>query len=246
MRALVTLLLVSIGMAAQSVPALPSATSPRSTPASNPVIASVATPTPLADPNRLVIPSGTKVPIVLKHAISTKGSREGDAVYAETTFPVVVNDRVVIPPGTYVQGRITHIQRAGRVKGRAEVLMHFTTLIYPSGYTVVMPGALQNAPGVDKADVKDGEGTVREDGQTGEKVGKAAQAGLEGATGGAIIGGLSSGSGTGAAIGAGVGGAAGVVIAMLSRGNDVKMDVGTSIEMVIQRDVPLDSTRLPK
>jgi hypothetical protein len=245
MRAVITLLLLSIGMAAQSVPALPSENSPPSTP-THPVIASVATPSPLTDPNRLVIPSGTKVPIVLKHAISTKGSREGDAVYAETTFPVVLNDRVVIPPGTYVQGRITHIQRAGRVKGRAEVLMHFTTLIYPSGYTVVMPGALQNAPGVDKADVKDGEGTVREDGQTGEKVGKAAQAGLEGATGGAIIGGLSSGSGAGAGIGAGVGGAAGVVIAMLSRGNDVKMDVGTSIEMVIQRDVPLDSTRLPK
>jgi type IV secretory pathway VirB10-like protein len=246
MRALLALFLLSIGMMAQSVPALPPANSSQSTPPANPVIASVATPAPTADPNRLVIPSGTKVPIVLKHAISSKGSREGDAVYAETTFPVVLNDRVVIPPGTYVQGRITHIQRAGRLKGRAEVLMHFTTLIYPSGYTVVMPGALQNAPGVDKADVKDGEGTVREDGQTGEKVGKAAQAGLEGATGGAIIGGLSSGSGTGAGIGAGVGGAAGVVIAMLSRGNDVKMDVGTSIEMVIQRDVPLDSTRLPK
>jgi len=246
MRTLITLLLLSVGMAAQSVPAFPPANSSQSTPATNPVIASVATPAPTADPNRLVIPSGTKVPIVLKHAISTKGSREGDAVYAETTFPVVLNDRVVIPPGTYVQGRITHIQRAGRLKGRAEVLMHFTTLIYPSGYTVVMPGALQNAPGVDKTDVKDGEGTVREDGQTGEKVGKAAQAGLEGATGGAIIGGLSSGSGTGAGIGAGVGGAAGVVIAMLSRGNDVKMDVGTSIEMVIQRDVPVDSTRLPK
>jgi hypothetical protein len=246
MRALITLLLLSIGMTAQSIPALPPANSSQSTPATKPAIASVATPAPAPDPNRLVIPSGTKVPIVLKHAISTKGSREGDAVYAETTFPVVLNDRVVIPPGTYVQGRITHIQRAGRVKGRAEVLMHFTTLIYPSGYTVVMPGALQNAPGVDKADVKDDEGTVREDGQTGEKVGKAAQAGLEGATGGAIIGGLSSGSGTGAGIGAGVGGAAGVVIAMLSRGNDVKMDVGTSIEMVIQRDVPLDANRLPK
>jgi len=246
MRALITLLLLSIGIAAQSVPSLPPASTSQSTPIPNPVMASVATPPPTADPNRLVIPSGTKVPIVLKHAISTKGSREGDAVYAETTFPVVINDHVVIPPGTYVQGRITHIQRAGRVKGRAEVLMHFTTLIYPSGYTVVMAGALQNAPGVDKADVKDGEGTVREDGQTGEKVGKAAQAGLEGATGGAIIGGLSSGSGTGAGIGAGVGGAAGVVIAMLSRGNDVKMDVGTSIEMVIQRDVPLDANRLPK
>ena len=50
----------------------------------------------------------------------------------------------------------------------------------------------------------------------------------------------------GAGIGAGVGGAAGVAIALLSRGNDVKMDVGTSIEMVIQRDVTLDPSRLPR
>ena len=184
--------------------------------------------------------------MILKHAISTKGSREGDAVYAETTFPVVINERVVIPPGTYVQGRITHIQRAGRLKGRAEVLMHFTTLIYPSGYTVVMPGALKNAPGVDKADVKDDEGTVREDSQKGEKAGKAAEHGIQGAEGGALIGALGTGSRAGAGIGAGLGGAAGVAIAMLSRGNDVKMDVGTSIEMVIQRDVTLDASRLPR
>src|SRR5690242_21739677 len=88
--------------------------------------------------SQLTIPSGTKVPLALKQAISTKNAREGDAVYAETTFPVVINERIVIPPGTYVQGRISHVQRAGRVKGRAEVLMHFTTLIYPSGYTVVL------------------------------------------------------------------------------------------------------------
>jgi len=216
------------------------------TAASHSGVGSTLAPAPGVDPNQLIIPSGTKVPVVLKHAISTKGTREGDAVYAETTFPVVVNEHVVIPPGTYVQGRITHIQRAGRLKGRAEVLMHFTTLIYPTGYTVVMPGALQNAPGVDKADVKDGEGTVRADSQKGEKAGKAANDGLKGAEGGALIGALGAGSRMGAGIGAGVGGAAGVAIAMLSRGNDVKMDVGTSIEMVIQRDVAVDPSRLPK
>src|SRR5271166_1887108 len=96
---------------------------------------------------QLMIPSGTKVPLALKHAISTKGTREGDAVYAETTFPVVANGRVLIPAGTFVQGRISHIQRAGRVKGSAEVLMHFSTLIYPSGYTVMLPGSVENAPG---------------------------------------------------------------------------------------------------
>jgi len=188
----------------------------------------------------LVIPSGTKVPITLKQTISTKTTHEGDPVYAETAFPIVGNNRVLIPAGTYVQGRISHIQRAGHIKGRAEVLMHFTTLIYPSGYTVILPGALENAPGANKATVKGEEGTVRGDSQTGEKIGTAAST----AGTGAIIGGLSHG-GKGALIGAGVGGAVGTAIAMLTRGNDVQLDAGSSIEMIIQRDVPLDASRVP-
>ncbi len=193
-----------------------------------------------AEPQQLLIPAGTKVPIALKHAISTKGTREGDGVYAETTFPVVANGRVLVPSGTFVQGRISHIQRGGRIKGRAEVLMHFTTLIYPSGYTVMLPGAVENAPGVDKTSVKDGEGTVTKDSQTGQKVGTVAST----AGTGAVIGGLSHG-GTGALVGAGVGGAVGTAIALLTRGDDVKFDAGTTLEMVIQRDVPLDASRVP-
>jgi type IV secretion system protein VirB10 len=188
----------------------------------------------------LTIPAGTKVPVALKHAVSSKGTREGDGVYAETTFPVVANGRVLIPAGTYVQGRISHIQRGGRIKGRAEVLMHFTTLIYPSGYTVLLPGAVENAPGVDKTSVKDEEGTIRSDSQKGEKIGTVAST----AGTGAVVGGLSNG-GRGALIGAGVGGAVGTVIALLTRGNDVKLDAGTTLEIVIQRDVPLDASRVP-
>lgn len=189
---------------------------------------------------QLMIPAGTKVPLALKHAISTRGSREGDAVYAETTFPVVLNDRVLIPAGTYVQGRISHIQQAGRLKGRAEVLMHFTTLIYPSGYTVLLPGSLENAPGVDKTRVKDQEGTIRADSQTAEKVGTVAGT----AASGTVIGAATAG-GKGALIGAGIGGAVGSAIALLTRGNDVKMDAGTTLEMIIQRDVPVDGSRVP-
>ena len=189
----------------------------------------------------LMIPAGTKVPVALKHAISTRGTREGDAVYAETTFPVVANGRVLIPSGTYVQGRISHIKQAGRVKGRAEVLMHFTTLIYPSGYTVMLPGGLENAPGVDKTKVSDSEGTVRADSQTAQKVGTVAGP----AATGALIGAAAAGA-KGMGIGGAAGAAVGTAIALLTRGNDVKLDAGTSIEMVIQRDVPVDSDRVPK
>jgi len=188
----------------------------------------------------LIIPAGTKVALTLKHAISTKSTRDGDAVYAETTFPVVANNRVLIPAGTFVQGRISHIKQAGRVSGRAEVLIHFTTLIYPSGYTVLLPGAVENAPGVDKTKIKDGEGTIRADSQTAEKVGTVAGT----AATGTVIG-AATGGGKGALIGAGIGGAVGTAIAMLSKGNDVKMEAGTTLEMVIQRDVPLDASRVP-
>src|SRR5437016_4409707 len=56
-----------------------------------------------ASSSLLTIPSGTKVPLALKQAISTRNAKEGDPVYCETTFPFVVDDRIVIPAGTYVQ-----------------------------------------------------------------------------------------------------------------------------------------------
>src|SRR5438445_1553390 len=221
------LLLSSLLAAGQASP--PQSQNPQAAPAAS----------PHADETSLTIPAGTKVPLALKQAISTKNAHEGDAVYAETTFPVVLENRIVIPAGTYVQGKISHIRRPGRVKGRAEVLMHFTTLIYPSGYTVMLPGSVENIPGSEKTSMKGSEGTVRQDSQTGQKVGTV---GSTAATG-AVIGGL-SGGGKGALIGAGAGGAVGTAFALLTRGNDVRLENGTSVEMTIQRPVTLDASRI--
>jgi len=202
--------------------------------------APTAAATSKADPATTVIPAGTKVALSLKQAISTKTAKEGDPVYAETTFPVTLDNKIIVPPGTYVQGKISNVKRGGHVKGRAELLIHFTSMIYPSGYTVVLPGSLDNVPGAEKSTVKDSEGTIQQDSQTGEKVGTAAKT----AGAGAAIGGLSTGSWKGAGIGAGVGGGVGAAIAMLSRGSDVRLEPGSSLEMLIERDVALDSARL--
>ncbi|MGA9813226.1 MAG: hypothetical protein WBQ64_10640 [Terriglobales bacterium] len=223
MRLTVVMFLVSGLAAAQTTPAT------RSDP-----------PAP-TDAAPLTIPSGTKVPLELKQSVSSKNAREGDAVYAVTTFPVVINERIVIPAGTYVQGRISSVKRGGHVKGRAEVLMHFSTLIYPSGYTVVLPGAIENVPGAEKTSMKDEEGTIRQDSQTGEKAKTVATA----AGTGAVIGGLSNGV-KGGLIGAGIGGGIGTAIGLFSRGNDVRLEAGTTLEMVIQREVPLDAGRIPR
>jgi hypothetical protein len=193
-----------------------------------------------ANTDEIVIPAGTKVPIKLENAISTKSNQQGDPVYAVTTFPVVLNEHIVIPAGTYVQGRIMQIKPAPRFKSRAEVMMHFTTLIYPSGYTVMLPGSIENAPAVDKAKVKDKEGTIRADSDKGTK---AAEVAVPAAEGGAMAGGLASGSRGGALAGAGLGAAVGVGIAMFSHGNQVKLMPGTTLEVVLQRDVAVNAER---
>jgi type IV secretion system protein VirB10 len=195
--------------------------------------------------NPIVIPSGTKVAVALQHAISTKSAREGDAIYAHTSFPVVANDRLLIPAGTYVQGKIVQVQRAGHVKGRAEILMHFTTLIYPNGYTVMLPGTIDNVPGTENTNMKGSEGTLEQSSQKGKDAEKIATASGKGAEGGALIGALASRSTGGTLAGAGAGAALGAAIALFGRGNDVRLDAGTTVEMVIQRDVTVDGSRVP-
>src|SRR5260370_35558007 len=65
-----------------------------------------------------VIESGTRVPLSLINSISTKHSAEGDRVYLETSFPILVNGRIVIPVGSYVAGTWTQLKKPGRVRGR--------------------------------------------------------------------------------------------------------------------------------
>ena len=225
MRQLIVLILLSGFVAAQEAP---KADAPALKPAAS-----------HPNNNEITIPAGTKIPIRLKNTISTKSSHQGDPIYAQSTFPVVVNDRIVVPAGTYVQGKISQIKPAGRLKGRAEVLVHFTTLIYPSGYTVILPGAIEDAPGVNKSSVKDKEGTIQADSQKAKTAGTIAGPAAQGA----VIGAVTRG-GEGALIGAGIGGAVGTTIAALSHGNEVRMDPGTTLEVVLQRDVPVDSSRI--
>src|SRR5258706_16271303 len=113
-----------------------------------------------------------------------------------------MDDRIGIPAGTYIQGKISRVQRAGRIKGRAELLMHFTSMIYPSGYTVMLPGSLDNIPGADKTSMRGPEGTVRKDSEKGKDIGTVAST----ASTGAVIGGRCGGGkrGGGGVAGGGV------------------------------------------
>ena len=98
----------------------------------------------------MTVPAGTKIPLALKQGISTHSARVGDPVYAQTAFPIVENNTIVIPAGTFVQGTIRSIVRPGRVKGRAQLQMTFTSMIFPNGYTVAAARRSRGSAGLER------------------------------------------------------------------------------------------------
>jgi hypothetical protein len=235
------LLATSLLGAAQNTQEPPAATLATNTNA-QPAAAPPAT-TPSNSIKQVTVPSGTEVPLILKSAIDTKNTRVGDGVYCQTAFPVVVDNVMVIPAGTYVKGEVVKSQRAGRVKGRAEVLFRFDTLIFPNGYTVDMPGSIHHDSGTGNASVDD-EGVIKADPQKGKDAKTIGTGAGIGAAGGSII----TGTRGGALGGAGIGGLVGLATVLLTRGQDVRIDPGTSFKMLLQRPltvdvVPVDPTR---
>ncbi len=189
------------------------------------------------------VPSGTKVLLQLRSAVNTKSAKPGDGVYLASTFPVVVGTKVLIPAGVYVQGVVDNVVRPGRVKGRAQLNLHFTSIIFPNGTVVEIPGIINSLPGAHE-DTVDPEGKVQENGNKGRDVARAAQIGLEGAGIGGLGGAISGHPLEGAAIG-GLGGVAvGTVIALFTRGDDINIENGTPVEMILQRPLVLEEENL--
>ena len=185
------------------------------------------------------VPSGTKIPLTLTQGITSKTAKEGDPVYAQTAFPVTQNNRIVIPAGSYVQGVVRRVVRPGKVKGRAELQMNFTSMIFPNGYTVLLPATVQGVPGSQSVDTKGSEGTIQGQGSKGKDAATIAKTTAAGAGIGAI-----SGSGKGAGIGAAAGGALGIATVLLTRGPEIQLDPGSSVEMILERELNLEGSKL--
>ena len=67
-----------------------------------------------AQTKNYTVETGTHVPLSLINSVSTKNAVPGDRVYLESVFPILVDGRIVIPPGSYVMGTITEIRRPGQ------------------------------------------------------------------------------------------------------------------------------------
>jgi hypothetical protein len=214
--------------------------------AADPVAAAPASPNVTTEAKKTyMVPAGTKVLLQLRSSLNSKSARAGDGVYLASAFPVVVGNRVMIPSGVFVQGVVDRVTRAGHVKGRAQLDMHFTSIIFPNGTVVEIPGVVSGLPGASKQKVKDGEGTIEQDTDKTRNAAKTAEIALPtGATVGSIAG-LGGGhplAGSFGGLGAGL--AAVGLVSLFTRGADVNIEAGTQVEMVLQRPLILEEENL--
>lgn len=225
--------------------ASPQQTAPQSAAAAAPASPADA-PSPAVPPKKTyTVPAGTKVLLQLRSSVNTKSARPGDGVYLSSSFPVVVGNRVLIPAGVFVQGMVDRVVRAGHVKGKAQLDMHFTSMIFPNGTVVEIPGMVSGLPGASKQDVKSGEGTIEQDKDKTRNAGKTAEIAIP--TGGTI--GSVAGIGSGHPLASGLGGvgaglAAVGLVSLFTRGADVNIEAGSQVEMIFQRPLILEQENL--
>lgn len=200
--------------------------------------AAANTPSGANAPEQIVVPAGTRLPLLLHNGITTRSAQPGEPLYLETTFPVIVNDRIVIPAGSYVQGEITEAKRPPKGKGGGEIRIRLTTLILPNGYTVKF-GAVPTNAETGGGEYADKEGQINTDRDRGADAGTVIKTGGAGAGIGAIAGGAK-----GAGIGAAIGAAAGLATIMMTRGPDLQLPRGSSVDIMLDRPLYLDAAKI--
>jgi hypothetical protein len=167
----------------------------------------------------IVLEEGTPLVLALDTTVSTASARPGDVVTARLLEPVRVGERVVVPEGAEVRGKVTTALRPGKVKGRARLVVDFERLTVDGRAHEIAASPI---------DVTAGDSKKRDAAIIGG-----------GAGAGAIIGGIADG-GKGAAIGGLIGGAAGTGAVLATRGKDVVLPAGTHVKVKLSRSARLD------
>lgn len=171
-------------------------------------------PAPAPTFTEVTIPAGTALPVVLESTVASDSSAVEQAVVARLADGVEVGGAAALPAGSMLHGVVTQVERAGKVKGRAQVAFRFTE--------VSREGESERYRMETKAISRTAAATKKQD---AVKVGG-------GALGGAIVGGIIGGK-KGAAIGTAAGAGAGGAVVMSTRGEEVRLPQGTKVSVTL-------------
>lgn len=191
-----------------------------------------------------VVPSGTKVPIIMDTAIDTDTSQEGDEFAARTSEDLEIDGQTVVPAGSIIKGRIAALNAPRNLNRSGSVALKFDTVTTPDNRQIPLVANLVARAGVVHArrglkDIAMDTGTVALPVALGLGIGVLAGGASNNNNNNSSSGSNKKGvdAATGALIGAGVGLAVGVAILCIKKGKKVDVRPGDELKIELAEDL---------
>lgn len=178
------------------------------------------------------VPANTKFTGTLSQGVlSSELNKVGDEIKLSVDQPLVSSDnRVIIPVGSQIVGKISKIEPAGRTGKAATMDIDFNQIVTPDGQTYAIQGSVATEDGMLHG------GTTK--GRVLKALGTTAVGAGLGAALGTAMGPLSGGKvGKGAIFGTAVGAGSGAVAAALQKGKDVTIGSGDKLEIKLDQPI---------
>jgi len=175
-------------------------------------------------PPKYTVPANTTIRLRLNDPLSSKNAQVGSTFTSTVETPVYVRGVEVIPAGSTVTGRVTHVTRASRKSQAGSINVTFTSLALPDGARHPINASLTTSASADN------EGEVKGKSSTKKNVA------FVGA--GAVVGGVING-----AAGAVTGGIIGVGRGLIRKGQEAEVDAGKEFNISLNRGVTLSAYR---
>jgi Putative peptidoglycan binding domain len=187
---------------------------------------------------QVTIPDGTVIELRMDSGLNSETSQVNDAFKASVVRSVSIDGRVAVPENSSVNGRVTMVQPAERSSRSGVIGVEFNQLSI-NGKAYPIEGTLTSLHADERKQIIDEESRVSGKSSTPRNILFIGGGAGVGAAIGAIAGG-----GKGAGIGALTGGGIGALGALLSRGSEAEVPVGSEVAMQLVRALTVDSRQL--
>jgi hypothetical protein len=170
---------------------------------------------------QVTVPAGAEIHLSLEAGVGSASSHAGDTLTARIMDPVVVGERVALPAGSRVHGRVSDAvpARKGLREKAGGLTLSFERVVTPIGAGASISETLT---------------------RIGSGSGKRTAATIGGsAAGGALLGKALGGSSRKAVLGSVLGGAIGTGIAAGTKGNDVDLPAGSPLTITLSRPLTI-------
>lgn len=180
-----------------------------------------------------VVPSGTKIPIIMDSAVDSDTSQEGDEFAARTSEDLLIDGSTIVPAGSVIKGRIAQLNNPKHLNRSGSVALKFDTVTTPDNRQIPLVANLVARGGVVHArrglkDVAIDTGTFALPTALGVGIGALA---------GNASDSSSLGMAGGALIGAGIGAAVGVIVLCAKKGKKVDVRPGDELKIELAEDL---------